>query len=139
MYSHLHLRVFVQSDLNAPVVDSTIPADASKGIAIGLETITVHFDEEVQFGSGSIQITDPSGTLDEIAIPDSTGRVNITGSVMTVAFHAFTPTPLGHVTLFDKELTEYTMTLPAGTITDTAPTLNPMPVVAFTFTTEAGP
>lgn len=83
------------------------PTQGSK--AIGLtSTITIHFNEDIQSGTGAIVFTPSSGITTNFAVSDTT-QVTLSTNILTV-------TPTGANTLLDS--VEYTVTIPSGVLKD---------------------
>ncbi len=70
------------ADGTAPGATSLVPADDASNVTANADLV-IHFDEDVQKGSGDIVITETgSGVLETIPATDS--RVSISGSMVTV-------------------------------------------------------
>ena len=113
-------------DTTPPTVTSTVPANSpSARIGILDGDIVLTYSETVQAGSGNITITPMGRTATTIAVTDAT-QVSIAGNVVTID-----PT----VDLIPSKM--YTVSIPAGVITDGAATPNNAALYELSFTTVA--
>ena len=113
----------VAGDTTAPTVMSTDPVGGATGVDLDTN-IVLTYSETVQAGTGNITITPTGGTAISIAVTDTT-QVSIAGAVVTI-----NPT----ADLVEGN-TVYTVSIPAGAITDNADSPNDAGLSTLTFTT----
>lgn len=70
------------ADGTAPGATSLVPADDASNVTANADLV-IHFDEDVQKGSGEIVITETGGGVFE-TIPATDSRISISGSMLTV-------------------------------------------------------
>ena len=111
------------AETTPPTISSIAPAQNATNVALDSD-IVVFYSEFVQSGTGNITITPMGGTPITIAVGDA--QVSILGIVVTI-----------NPTADFEPNTVYTVSIPAGAITDGAATPNPAALYTLTFTTAA--
>ena len=109
------------AETTPPTISSIAPAQNATNVALDSD-IVVFYSEFVQSGTGNITITPMGGTPITIAVGDA--QVSILGIVVTI-----------NPTADFEPNTVYTVSIPAGAITDGAATPNPAALYTLTFTT----